>query len=493
MQALSICPLKGEFLDASQFEFQLGYASFGCILKRGRRTRIKGLEIVASVVALKRPGFLFSSRYFDLGIGCFSGHSKTTDRVFPLGWALEERTIGDTVSEDNLEQIGTFSEETREKVIDGVVEGALHMDESGISGDIEVKTRDHSDLQEEKKGRVDVRQLAQTLQLAECVEDVESVLKDKDELPLQVFSSIIRGFGRENRLEPAMAIVEWLKKKSKENSDFDGPNLFIYNSLLGAVKVSGELDKVDIVMNDMEDAGISPNVVTYNTLMGIYLDQGRAVEALNLFEDIQHKGLSPSPASYSTALLAYRRKEDGNGALKFFLSFKEKYMNGELQGNDGEDWDSEFPKFENFTARICYQVMRRWLVKDGNFTTNVLKLLIEMDKADLPPSREEYERLIWACTREEHYVVAKELYTRIRERYSDISLSVCNHIIWLMGKAKKWWAALEIYEDLLDQGPKPNNLSHEIIISHFNVLLSAARKRGIWRWGIRLLDRKSVV
>ncbi|KAL4289294.1 hypothetical protein AHAS_Ahas19G0371800 [Arachis hypogaea] len=58
-----------------------------------------------------------------------------------------------------------------------------------------------------------------------------------------------------------------------------------------------------------------------------------------------------------------------------------------------------------------------------------------------------------------------------------------------MGKAKKWWADLEIYEDLLDKGPKPNNLSYELITSHFNVLLSAAKKKGIWRWGVRLINK----
>ncbi|KAL8151032.1 hypothetical protein V2J09_020840 [Rumex salicifolius] len=53
----------------------------------------------------------------------------------------------------------------------------------------------------------------------------------------------------------------------------------------------------------------------------------------------------------------------------------------------------------------------------------------------------------------------------IRERHSDISLSVCNH------------------------GTKPNNLSYKLIISHFNILLTAARKRGIRRWGVRLLNK----
>ncbi|PIN03444.1 hypothetical protein CDL12_24042 [Handroanthus impetiginosus] len=204
---------------------------------------------------------------------------------------------------------------------------------------------------------------------------------------------------------------------------------------------------------------------------------------------MQKKSVLPSPASYSTVLFAYRRIEDGFGALTFFLEIRSKYQMGEIGKDDDEDWDHEFVKLENFIIRICYQVMRRWLVNSKNRSIEVLRLLKEMDKAGLQPGRAEHERLMWACTREEHCVVAKELYARIREIDSEISLSVCNHIIWLMGKAKKWWAALEIYEDLLDKGPKPNNMSYELIVSHFNILLSAARKKGIWRWGVRLLNK----
>jgi pentatricopeptide repeat protein len=58
-----------------------------------------------------------------------------------------------------------------------------------------------------------------------------------------------------------------------------------------------------------------------------------------------------------------------------------------------------------------------------------------------------------------------------------------------MGKAKKWWAALEVYENLLDKGPKPNNLSYELIMSHFKFLLSAAKRRGYWKWCVKLLNK----
>ncbi|KAH7846286.1 hypothetical protein Vadar_012173 [Vaccinium darrowii] len=350
------------------------------------------------------------------------------------------------------------------------------------------KKKERIDVVYRRKERIDAHLLAGSLRLARTAEDVEQVLKEKGDLPLKVYATIIRTFGEEKRLESAMALVQWLKEKKKHTNGSIGPNIFIYNTLLGAMKESEQFEEVEKVVIEMSTEGVIPNVVTYNILMGIYIRQRKEVDALNLFEEIQKKGLSPSPGSYSTALLAYRRMEDGFGALKFYVELREKYRSGYI-GKNREDWETELSKLEDFTIRICYQVMRGWLVKSGNLNTNVLKLLTEMDRAGLPTGRSEYERLMWACTREEHYIVAKELYSRIRERNSEISLSVCNHVIWLMGKAKKWWAALEIYEDLLDKGPEPDSMSNELVVSHFDILLSAARKRGLWKWGVRLLNK----
>ncbi|XP_076925630.1 protein LOW PHOTOSYNTHETIC EFFICIENCY 1, chloroplastic-like [Bidens hawaiensis] len=345
---------------------------------------------------------------------------------------------------------------------------------------------------ENKAKRVDTRALALSLRAATTADDVETVLGENTntDLPLQVYSTIIRAFGKEKRVGAVMAVFEWLKRKTP------GPNLFIYNSVLGAIKQGEAFNHVEDIMNDMVTNGVSPNVVTYNTLMGIALAQGDETKGLEIFNEIKTKGLSPSPASYSTALLAYRRMEDGFGALEFYVGFRKSYEKGEIGGinnnnnnNKNEDWETEAKKLEDFVVRICYQVMRRWLVNGDDSSQKVLRLLTCMDQAGLQTGRSEHEKLMWACTRDEHYTVAKELYNRIRENESDISLSVCNHVIWLLGKAKKWWAALEIYEDLLDKGPKPNNMSYELIVSHFNFLLTAARKKGIWKWGVRLLDK----
>lgn len=487
MQALSIWPSHGGSLVVPHLDFEHGSSCFASIKPRSRKKwslidgRGHSFLLLSSYARFSRSEtccrnlncclrFEFLGCYPKLKVVLFcKPKGGSSNGLVASAWALEQQETG-----NELEREGSYSKDDdngngdRSEEADISSEGVVELEESA---------------------RIDVRALARSLQFAKTADDIGKVLNDMDELPLQVHSSMISGFGRDKFMDAAMALVEWLKRKKKESGGGIGPNLFIYNSLLGAVKHSKQFGEMEKILDDMAEEGIIPNIVTYNVLMAIYVEQGEATKALNVLEEIQEKGFSLSPVSYSTALYAYRRMEDGHGALKFFIELREKYVKGDIGRNADENWEYEFVKLEKFTVRICQQVMRRWLVKDENLSTNVLKLLRDMDNVGLKLSREDYERLIWACTREEHYLVAKELYSRIRESFSEISLSVCNHLIWVMGKAKKWWAALEIYEDLLDKGPSPNNMSYELVVYHFNILLSAARQRGIWRWGVRLLNK----
>ncbi|KAK2413726.1 Pentatricopeptide repeat (PPR) superfamily protein [Trifolium repens] len=429
-----------------------------------------------------RCGFFLG--YSDIKHDAFLKHNNKShvgDLAPPLGWkldALVEENNDSIVEGVNTLMMNSNSSKNSDRVEESYDEDKMN------GGD------DDDDEEEEYDVMIDVKELGYSLQSAKTVKDVEEVLKDKGDLPLQVYSTIIRWFGKEKRVKSAMILFDWMKKRKIETNGSFAPNLFIYNCMLGVVKQCENFAEMETILNEMAQDGISYNVATYNTLMAIYLEKGEGEKALDMFEEIRRNGLTPSPVSYSQVILVYRRMEDGNGALSFFVELREKYRQGEIgKDDDGEDWEKEFKKLERFTVRVCYQIMRCWLVSSENKSSDVLRFLINMDNAGIPLTRAEHERLVWACTREEHYIVVKELYIRIRERYDKISLSVCNHTIWLMGKAKKWWAALEVYENLLDKGPKPNNLSYELIMSHFKFLLSTAKRRGYWKWCVKLLNK----
>lgn len=338
-----------------------------------------------------------------------------------------------------------------------------------------------------QNGRIDVRALTLTLHDAKTADDMAELLKDYPYLPLQVYNCIIRRLGFAQRLDAAFAVVEWLKKNRTLNE-------LIYNSLLSAVKISKRFYKGSEVIDDMRSQGFEPNIVTYNTLMSIYIEVGKTKEIFNLFSQIEASDLSPSLATYRVILSAYKEMEDAYGALELFIKLREKYQMGQMQlqrDSFEEDLERAFVKIENSMVRICLSVMRKWLLKEENNTAEVLRFLSCMDKADVKLDHYFLGRLVWVCTRKEHYMLVEELYERLREPglEGDLSVSVCNRIIWFMGKAKKWWAALEVFEEMLERGPMPNNFSFELVVSNFIVLLMAAKQRGIYRWPLKLLDK----
>ena len=98
---------------------------------------------------------------------------------------------------------------------------------------------------------------------------------------------------------------------------------------------------------------VAPNVVTCSILMVIYVKQGQAKMILDVLEEMRMKGFSPSAASRYSALLTCRKKEGGNGALKFFVELKEKHLKREIGKDADEDWETEYVKLENFTICAC--------------------------------------------------------------------------------------------------------------------------------------------
>ncbi|OAY68413.1 Pentatricopeptide repeat-containing protein, partial [Ananas comosus] len=84
---------------------------------------------------------------------------------------------------------------------------------------------------------------------AKTADDVEKLSRS-----LENFAS--PGLGSDKRLDAAFAIVEWLKRKKAAGGASVAPNLFIYNSLLSAVKQTERFEKVNEVIEDMKSQGI---------------------------------------------------------------------------------------------------------------------------------------------------------------------------------------------------------------------------------------------
>ncbi|KAK7260645.1 hypothetical protein RIF29_26872 [Crotalaria pallida] len=218
------------------------------------------------------------------------------------GFALlefEEKAIGNELVEGQTDSTGRTSVNS---VSEGV-KSSLDLDHVRDDNNSEEKVlgrrNGDEDGKEECDGKIDVRELAMSLQSAKTVDDVEVILKGRGDLPLQVYSTVIKGFGKDKRMDSAFVLFDWMKMRKMESNGSFGPNLFIYNSLLGVVKQSEQFGFMESILNEMAQDGITYNVVTYNTLMSIYIEKGEGENALNMLEEIHRNGLTPSPVSYS--------------------------------------------------------------------------------------------------------------------------------------------------------------------------------------------------
>ncbi|CAI5511970.1 unnamed protein product [Closterium sp. Naga37s-1] len=83
----------------------------------------------------------------------------------------------------------------------------------------------------------------------------------------------------------------------------------------------------------------------------------------------------------------------------------------------------------------------------------------------------------------------RTLFAAMRSHGFVPGLDTCHQVIGALGRAKKWWAALEVFESMKAQGPAPTPATERLIRGHFNILLTAARKRGLWKWSVSLLSK----
>ncbi|KAF6156396.1 hypothetical protein GIB67_031517 [Kingdonia uniflora] len=193
MQALSVLPLKGDCLGVPHLEFEVSSSVFSRINRR----KIKKWDISGPFNCKRSSCLLFVSsklREFSGGVCHRSPKKSSFGASFALASALEQETIRNELNKGDLKSRDGFVK----KVCIDVKDTETVVGEEEI-----VKSHNGSGLSAKKSKKVDVRALTFSLRFATTADDVEEVLKNMEDLPLPVYSSMIRGFGLDKRLESA--------------------------------------------------------------------------------------------------------------------------------------------------------------------------------------------------------------------------------------------------------------------------------------------------
>ncbi|KAL3679316.1 hypothetical protein R1sor_022272 [Riccia sorocarpa] len=338
-----------------------------------------------------------------------------------------------------------------------------------------------------------VRALTWAFRNVKKPEDVEALVGGLD-LPLPVFTTTIQKLGIEGKPMPALVVFEWL-----QTSGGNQPNVYTYNSLLGALKSNGHWKIAERVYHEMLQTGVSPDIVTQNTLISMYEQQGAYTYALKIYKNLKPLGLQPSPFTVRNVIQILERKGDVEAVLNVFVDFKQqcrreaeskgKKRENQIEATESRRYSEQREQLEIMVRQMCFKKISQLLARDGN-REEVIRLWSKMRSKEVQLSRNFYENLIRTCgDGEEDHKFVKILYLDMRKQDVPISVSLCNHVIRTLALGKMWWAALEVFEHMVQVGPQPNSYTHKLMLSQFHILLNSARRRKIWRWALQLLDK----
>lgn len=347
-------------------------------------------------------------------------------------------------------------------------------------------------IQKETQSRIEtdreftpvVRALTWALRRVQSPEAVGIILGDL-EFPSSIFTTVMQKLGMEKKPQAAVALLRWLQRRDER------PNVYTYNSLLGVLKANRCYDMAVTILEEMRENGVSCDIVTCNTVISMYDLQGRYDEALKVYDNIKASGMVPDLFTYRTMIQALAR----SGKYESVLDLYRDLLQQERSGIARERPELKREKVQRqelavFVVLLCYRRIWGWLGSDASSIKELGPLFARMQAAEILLPEKMCKDLIRACgQREMDYYPVKWLYFNMRKQGFYLNASLCNHIIRVLGKGKRWWAALEVYEHMMSVGPPPDETTHRLLLSHFQILLNSASKRGIWKWALQLLNK----
>lgn len=323
---------------------------------------------------------------------------------------------------------------------------------------------------------------------------------------LSVFTSVIHKLGLEGHPSVAYALVQWLCERPIQAEE-ERPNVYTYNSLLGALKLNKRYSLMEQVIAEVQQRGIVPDVVTYNTIIQMHQERGNPQLALDVFLAIKRGGLTPNAVTYRMVFKVLADLGDLASALELFADLRGNQAQNDASTPDAESSSEsalgadgvpvcladshQWHQMEAVIQELCTQRISMWLSEEGEKASVVAALFDRMKAASVDLEPVACVDLLWKCGSRAalDHVLVKRLYLVLRRQEYPFSTPLCNHIIVVLGKGKRWWAALQVFEEMIEQGPEPSELTYSILVSHFHVLFNAARRRRIWKWSIQLLDK----
>eukprot|EP00442_Polarella_glacialis_P000349 CAMPEP_0115151574 /NCGR_PEP_ID=MMETSP0227-20121206/65673_1 /TAXON_ID=89957 /ORGANISM="Polarella glacialis, Strain CCMP 1383" /LENGTH=895 /DNA_ID=CAMNT_0002562071 /DNA_START=158 /DNA_END=2845 /DNA_ORIENTATION=- len=206
----------------------------------------------------------------------------------------------------------------------------------------------------------------------ELIREVSTNPQTKPLVNAVIYGSVLKGFCHQKRFDRVWVVYDEMLAEKMQFS------IVTFNSLIDACARSGDMHRVQPLLEDMSRQGITPNVITYSTVLKGYCSANRLDEAFQLFEEMKtNTTLSPDEVTYNTLL---------DGCARHGLFDRGMAVLDEMRR-------VKVPP-SNFTLSVLVKLATR-----AKLTHKAFELVEEISKEfRLRPNVHVYNNLIQACT-----------------------------------------------------------------------------------------------
>lgn len=143
-------------------------------------------------------------------------------------------------------------------------------------------------------------------------------LKDKFELDVVVYTSLIHGWFRSGNIQEAERVFKEMKEAGIQ------PTVYTYSIVIDALCRCGQVTRAHDVFAEMIDVGCEPNSVTFNNLMRVHVKAGRTEKVLQVYNQMKRLSCEPDVITYNFLIETHCKDKNREEAQKVLSSMIKK-------------------------------------------------------------------------------------------------------------------------------------------------------------------------